>query len=439
MPILDIPIAKIGRPEWVLPREKFIRYKVGVRNNFNPKAKKFTRRPIYMFLDDRGDTLGMYLFRCEGGMKDRQSVKKRIIISNRRGKLNVYRIRSDRTGSSIRNVNNSLFTESLAMGKWYETKAVKVRIGKVFKNFFEHNKLPYDKKQPWQNNVFNTMYPALKDAKCQFVPHLSGVYSRYFRNPSIKYVIKQCFGNSGKVITQKVSDYYEKEKQFDILKLGVLLKGLLSFDEIIKVIDSAPIKPYTGPIWVKDFRSLMRNYSSKRILSIVMRGDTGYIVSDTIGMWRQHKTRLILPEKPKSFSELHDNFSQQIYKLKSVDFDLYIREDYKRIDGTVIEDMTIVVPKTAHQLIDWGRTLSNCMGSYSERVNEKRVCLLGILKGGELTYAISIENKCITQFKAKFNDEALDEDKVKVERFLEGNAIIVKRCSPSLGEAPLPF
>lgn len=63
--------------------------------------------------------------------------------------------------------------------------------------------------------------------------------------------------------------------------------------------------------------------------------------------------------------------------------------------------MRIVVAKDNHQLIEWGKYMSNCIASYANRTGTS---LIALYRGEEMLYNIEIVNGEIRQMRARFNN-----------------------------------
>jgi hypothetical protein len=81
----------------------------------------------------------------------------------------------------------------------------------------------------------------------------------------------------------------------------------------------------------------------------------------------------------------------------------------------------IIIPKTVHQLIEWGMKMQNCIGGYCSNIENGSSIILGItdLNGGIL-YGIDIEPdlKVLNQFRGKYNQEAPQELQTRICDFL---------------------
>lgn len=62
----------------------------------------------------------------------------------------------------------------------------------------------------------------------------------------------------------------------------------------------------------------------------------------------------------------------------------------RALHGTTTGDLEWIVPRTAGDLTRWGRILGNCLGDYGPAASAGRATILGLLRDGQLRYAIEI-------------------------------------------------
>lgn len=173
---------------------------------------------------------------------------------------------------------------------------------------------------------------------------------------------------------------------------------------------------------LKGLKELLKNYSKSYRLRLILdllssdAAEYGYThtkvryLTDTVNMHMIYKgsNGYILPEKPKTIKELHDFLATFTRRLMKPDFELkHFKEAYK-VNGLIINGYTIVLPKTYHELIEWGNKMHNCIASYAQRCG-KETQILGLLnKTGELVANIEIRKKTVQQFYGDHNSPFKD-------------------------------
>jgi len=92
--------------------------------------------------------------------------------------------------------------------------------------------------------------------------------------------------------------------------------------------------------------------------------------------------------------------------------DLALRhpDDLRQVDGLVIAHLVVRLPRTADDLLRWGRELANCLGSYRHAVAEGRSHVLGLCSAdGRLRYALELtRGRVVRQLEAPGNRQAPD-------------------------------
>lgn len=64
--------------------------------------------------------------------------------------------------------------------------------------------------------------------------------------------------------------------------------------------------------------------------------------------------------------------------------------DVRALDGRVLGDLELVVPRTPDELAAWGRMLGNCLGDFGAAVAEHRSVILGVRERGALVAAVEL-------------------------------------------------
>jgi hypothetical protein len=67
----------------------------------------------------------------------------------------------------------------------------------------------------------------------------------------------------------------------------------------------------------------------------------------------------------------------------------------------------VVLPRTADELVEWGRVLDNCLGGYRHAVADGRTQVLGLTETGRLRYAVEVtRGGVVRQFEGVGNRQA---------------------------------
>ena len=130
---------------------------------------------------------------------------------------------------------------------------------------------------------------------------------------------------------------------------------------------------------------------------------------------------------------LHDTLSAFRNKLNRSNFDLKLMDVKKvaAVDGLILplSSKKIVIPKDSYELIDWGETLNNCVGTagYASKCVRKECLILGLFcqSTEKIQYCIEIAYGQLVQFEGKHR---IGNNSVRSEliEFLKKRKIIYK-------------
>lgn len=444
----NLSIAKIDKKDYVFVKDKYVRYKICNVRKFYPKVKQRENSGKTISVYDFGDCLSIsrlnYSFTKNNGKtefnKDRQSSVFKIKFKN--GKINVYKILQGDTGKAIRNKSNSpeiLDQDIFRLNPRKKDPPIyRKRLNKVLINFFKRHGIKFKYQNNYLDNLLISCYPGIQgfDLKDK---SLNSIYSKYFRHGDIKYVIKKCFGLDGKKLVKLVCERITKDRNFDILILGKILKGKIPIDYFYKIIDvnlTEIAKFGSQGMKFKDIREFVKYYNAERLLKLFSGNINNFYFTDTI---RLFPTWILadgnsarLPKKPKTWTEIHNimspvrniNINRIPMYNQITDVDLPVQERHQKIDGAEFDNFKIEFPKHSKDLSNYSDIMSNCVRGYSHLILNAGCSLLGIYKNNELTYNISIYGNQIDQFLGKFNQPPESEDKNKVLDFLKNKGII---------------
>ena len=495
----SISIAKYDKPDWIVRKEKFNRYKVcNVKKfgfgNKNPRGGKV------LFVYDYGNSLhfinlsyGTPVIGADRKATFKGSQSNKYILKVKNGCLNLWRaaIVADNQGQHtkkvIRNFSNRInsmdrellsFGTKMTYGKTIpkttapspvenlyeissiidcfecedgtkkeilktETRAFKIiniRLNKILREFFKRNNISVKLTPKPFDNIRAGIYKGTAGfALSENI--LNSTYSRHFRHGDIKYVIKKCFGHDSGKLVKLVCERIEKDKKFDILILGKLLKGLIPVDYFYQLIDTdlseiQKISPMAISIKLNHCRELLKHYKAPRLFKLFKDEGIGmYNFRDSVTIYQNRKLEdgYHLPEKPKTWQELHNHLSPprvaggglNYLEPVQLDYPLPIAEKIKDFDGYVLDDLKFEVPKRNHDLTKYSNLMNNCIRWYGSQIKDGGCSVMGVYRGEELLYNISIRGNNLDQFLGKGNSAPKSEDKEKVHKFLSQKGFAV--------------
>ncbi len=127
-----------------------------------------------------------------------------------------------------------------------------------------------------------------------------------------------------------------------------------------------------------------------------------------------------IPENLKNIDEIHDWITKELKKKGFENQEIKYDEYYQPMDGVILGDLRIELPKDTWTVMEYGEKLKHCIAGYARNAVNKQCVLMAIYKGGELKYNLEIRNEQIRQFRGKCNCDPEAADRVIVMEFLEG-------------------
>lgn len=122
---------------------------------------------------------------------------------------------------------------------------------------------------------------------------------------------------------------------------------------------------------------------------------------------------------------IHDLIAKEVSRLGTVNKKIKeteISKVFKPFDGKqIIPGVTLIMPKMSHDLVEWGSTQGNCIGSYYARVDcgECTVFGLKLEDGTWLGHAQVTKTQKLEQLLGKYNSPLPEEQRAAVVQFLK--------------------
>jgi hypothetical protein len=202
------------------------------------------------------------------------------------------------------------------------------------------------------------------------------------------------------------------------------LKGILPLDIIKRL---PPKSRYQNSDLKRgQIRAFLKMFSSVTIERFIREDNvTTYsnMLLDTIAMWYQLPFHLrVLPNGTNSLKTIHDRLmvSQRKWGTPNVEIKHYSKE-VVALDGTILDNHKIIVPKTSYELLEWGTHLNNCVASYASR---KESQIIGVEEDGVLTYCLEVRDDRVIQFKTYHNKDACGSVQEKIMEYLKGKDVV---------------
>lgn len=103
---------------------------------------------------------------------------------------------------------------------------------------------------------------------------------------------------------------------------------------------------------------------------------------------------------------LHDQLAAVINTMGDVHQPMPTFASWERMHGQKVGGYTASLPRCAHELKDWGRELSHCIGGYYSTMANGESLLLGLHKGDVLEYCAEVVNGKVEQLRGSHNSGA---------------------------------
>jgi hypothetical protein len=203
------------------------------------------------------------------------------------------------------------------------------------------------------------------------------------------------------------------------------------------------------PLIRKHFKSFFRDFGFKDEYLIQMFGlESDYYYSqhavDAARMFamikgRNHRTAIKqhVSRSRMNVEQIHNFVMAEFNKIKTENKKLTKTKFYKtfaEFDGKwIAEGIQMIVPKMTHDLVEWGATQNNCIGSYADRVYGGATIIVGFkdIQGQWIGHA-EIQNDVayigtlevpisggMTQLLGKHNQPLLEETRKPIVKFLK--------------------
>ena len=139
---------------------------------------------------------------------------------------------------------------------------------------------------------------------------------------------------------------------------------------------------------------------------------------------KQHvaRSRMNIQEIHDFVNAEYDKIKTENKKFASNNNNSKLFKKFAEFDGKWIEKrIQIIVPKTTHELVEWGATQNNCIGSYAGRVYDGKTIVIGFkdVEGNWIGHADINNNMYINQLLGKHNQALSREDYLAITTFLK--------------------
>lgn len=258
----------------------------------------------------------------------------------------------------------------------------------------------------------NDLFHEINKEKIKFKNTINfpDIIKTYFDNQTpIKDIIHQCFGfHSKNILKSALSDLDSIDK---ILIKGYTLNGLLSQNNMEMALNLPTLKNLTlnTAIDLRDFLKALsttkdNKVSEKKVINFLQKS-TPEEIHDISTYYGQLKNQIDFSVKKFKTSNNKDlilELKTEAKKVSVKSFNLNIDILNKKVfdlDGFTFDQFTVKVPKTNHDLIEWGVQMHNCIGSFGDRIAKGKTTCFALFSGGKIFATIEVSNKKVVQFE----------------------------------------
>lgn len=145
-------------------------------------------------------------------------------------------------------------------------------------------------------------------------------------------------------------------------------------------------------------------------------------ISDTIRMYIQTKQAEDIDEKwyINKIKIMHENLSKDYYKIKQKNRKIKYKKNDLNVND-IINGYTFCLAVDTASLVDCGRKLGICVGSYGDSASNKRCNIVFIIDKDKFVGCIELSSdmKRLVQAKAKYNNMIQEDYAIALKKWVE--------------------
>ena len=155
-----------------------------------------------------------------------------------------------------------------------------------------------------------------------------------------------------------------------------------------------------------------QHYTEKQILKLFGSAEHSnenfYLLRDALEMffYDEESIRSDFRKIKCNTRSIHDEFSRCINTREYAE-NLYYEFKYTKLDlkacVNLSHDYSVRLPKSNHELYEWGEYMHNCIAEYEPRIKLNKTIIYGFFNGGSLQFIAEISNHIIVEVSGKYN------------------------------------
>jgi hypothetical protein len=301
-------------------------------------------------------------------------------------------------------------------------------------DFFAYVYYPVLLKTPWRDFKIDSVTSRLfrniteEDTYPTICQKLFGHSSKKVRKALLNPQMQNLFLLCGPIIKDlnlllKIGEYevfYNRDFSLDNSygPADYLIKG-------IKVLSSV----YDEKVWInqlmKKFLPPIEKYTSQGNLLASFYGyieDIGRLIYHIESIKSTYK-----PVKSRYVEDFHDNLSKDLHNLRYPNETISYKAHEEALEKKW-DDAEIILAKNTHELVDTGKVMNICVGSYAHDAVNKRCSILLIKENNNPSVCLELRGKTLWQAKMHFNQKPNEKYKKMIIEWAEENKINYEEC-----------
>jgi PcfJ-like protein len=202
---------------------------------------------------------------------------------------------------------------------------------------------------------------------------------------------------------------------FEPVLLALMASPWCGSEQLAQILSTTPREPGAVAFDVGEVeraRTMFERVPSRRVAECLRqaldRPDGTRLLAEAIAAWR--------PPAPSAGHAGQQRAARRVATTPSLrpppptDVALRHPDDLRALEGAELAGHRIVLPRTADELVEWGRVLDNCLGGFRHAMAEGRSHVVGLTsRDGRLRYALELtRSRTVRQFEGPGNRQAPD-------------------------------
>lgn len=270
------------------------------------------------------------------------------------------------------------------------------------------------------DRLWAAAYPILRvplDAGA-VLPRVPVALDRILRAPDARYAAQLAFGRVTRPLVRALAASLVPAGPghpipFEPALLALMASPWCGPERLVEILATPPHRPGAVAFDVGEIdrtRALFDGVPAARIAERLRRAlaepDGTHLLAEEIAEWRPPAT----PRPPRAAGAPAPTPARTTTLRPPPRTDVALRHpsDLRSVHGLDVAGHRLVLPRTADDLVTWGRALDNCLGGYRHAVADGRAHVIGLrAPAGQLRYVLELtRGRSVRQFEGPGNRQA---------------------------------